>query len=115
MLEISEQIVAFLKSQSAFADVMGAKIFPIMALEGTEQPFTTYRINDKTPLSKDGTTGNLSVFFWFGPNDYRKMVVFTDMMEKLIKEKSNYEWVSSSPDFIQENFSYVGIINLNTN
>jgi hypothetical protein len=115
MLEVSDEIVAFLNAQTEFTDVMGDRVFPIMALEGTETPFATYRINEKIPLTKDGNQSNVSLFFWFGSNEYRKMVVFTDAMEAIIKEKSNYEWVSSSPDFIEENFSYVGIINLNTN
>lgn len=113
MLELSDEIFAFLTSESAFTAVMGTRVFPIMALEGTSTPFTTYRINDKTPLSKDGTTASFSIFFWFGSNQYRDMIVFTELMEEIIKEKTTYEWVSSSPDFIAENFSYVGIINLN--
>lgn len=115
MLKLSDEIFAFLTAQAAFAAVMGTRVFPIMALEGTTTPFTTYRINDKTPFSKDGTTESFSLFFWFGSNQYRDMIVFTELMEEIIKEKTTYEWVSSSPDFIQENFSYVGIINLNTN
>lgn len=115
MLEVSEGIASFLNSQPEFTAVMGDRVFPMMALESTLFPFTTYRINDKSPLTKDGDQSNVSLFFWFGSNEYKKMCVFTDAMEAIIKEKSNYEWVSSSPDFIEENFSYVGIINLNTN
>lgn len=114
MLELSEQIVAYLLSQLSFTEIMGERIFPIMALEGTQTPFTTYRINEKSPITKDGDQSSISLFFWFGSNEYKKMVVFTDLMEAIIKEKGEYEWVSSSPDFIEENFSYVGIINLNT-
>ena len=114
MLEVSEKLVAYLLSELSFTTIMEDRLFPIMALEGTVTPFTTYRINEKTPLSKDGTQSSISLFFWFGPNEYKKMVVFTDLMEAIIKEKREYEWVSSSPDFIEENFSYVGIINLNT-
>lgn len=114
MLEVSESIVSFLLGESAFTVIMGERVYPIMALEGTQTPFTTYRINEKTPLTKDAAETSISLFFWFGPNEYKKMVVFTDIMEVIIKEKTNYEWVSSLPDFIQENFSYVGIINLNT-
>ena len=113
MLELSDEIFAFLTAETAFTAVMGTKVFPIMALEGTETPFTTYRINDKSPLSKDGTTASFSLSFWFGSNQYRDMIVFTELMEQIIKEKTTYEWVNSFPDFIQENFSYVGIINLN--
>lgn len=113
MLELSDEIFAFLTAEPVFTTVMGTKVYPIMALEGTQTPFTTYRINEKSPLSKDGTAASFSLFFWFGSNQYRDMCVFTDLMEQIIKEKKTYEWVSSSPDFIQENFSYVGIINLN--
>ncbi|OXB01747.1 hypothetical protein B0A75_04715 [Flavobacterium oncorhynchi] len=113
MLELSDEIFAFLTGQTAFTAVMDNKVFPIMALEGTATPFTTYRINEKTPLTKDGNALNFSLFFWFSPNEYKKMIAFTEIMEAIIKEKTNYEWVSSYPDFIEENFSYVGIINLN--
>lgn len=115
MLKVSEGIASFLNAQSEFTAIMGDRVFPMMALESTPFPFTTYKINEKTPLTKDGSQTNVSLFFWFGPNKYKETIVFTDAMEAIIKEKSNYEWVSSSPDFTEENFSYVGVINLNTN
>lgn len=114
MLQTSENIVSFLGSQTPFTSVMATKIFPVVALPGTEAPFATYRINEETPLTKDGDQSNLTVFFWFGPTKYKDCISFTDAMKEIFKNSSDYEWVSSSVDYIEENASFVGIINLNT-
>lgn len=115
MLKISEALVLFLSTHSDFTNKMGIKIFPIVAPEKTNFPFTTYRINEQTALSKDGTAATVQLYFWFGPNEYAKCVTFTDAMKLIIEENENYEWQNASVDFIEEGFSFVGIINLNTN
>lgn len=113
MLKISEDLIAFLATQVVFTSIMGTKIYPIVAPEKTPFPFTTYRIVSSGPLSCDGKTRAVELYFWFGPNKYKECIGFTDLMELIIEE--NYEWQSSSPDFSDEDFGYVGIINFNIN
>jgi hypothetical protein len=115
MLKISEALVLFLSTHSDFTDKMGIKIFPIVAPEKTPSPFTTYRINEQTPLSKDGTAATIQLYFWYGQNEYAKCATFTDAMKLIIEENENYEWQDATVDFNTEFLCYVGIINLNTN
>ena len=114
MLQQSVDIVAFLKSKTEFTSVMQQKIYPIVALPGTNVPFATYRINEETPFTKEATQANLTVFFWFDPNKYKDCVEFTDAMKTIFENESPYNWLSSSVDYIEENNSFAGIINLNT-
>ena len=115
MLKISEELILFLATHSDFTDAMGIKVFPIVAPEGTNFPFTTYRINEQSNLSYDGTSASVQLYFWFGPKDYKKAVDFVDKMKPIIENKQNYEWQNSTVDFIEDGFSFVGIINLSTN
>lgn len=115
MLKISEALVLFLSTHSDFTDKMGIKIFPIVAPEKTDFPFSTYRINEVTPQSKDGTAATIQLYFWFGQSEYAKCVTFTDAMKILIEDNDNYEWESSTVDFNEDSFSFLGIINLKTN
>lgn len=115
MLKISEELTAYLATQVVFTSIMGSNLFPIVAPEATPFPFATYRISEQIALSRDGTAATVELFFWFGPNKYRECIGFTDLMKTVIEEKGNYNWQSANPDFSEEGFGYVGIINFNTN
>jgi hypothetical protein len=115
MLEISEGLSAFLATQTVFTTAMGAKLSPIVALPETAFPFATYRITEQSISSYDGTAGTVQLYFWYGPKEYKKCAQFTDAMKAVIDGKDNYQWQNSSIDFIEENQSFVGIINFSTN
>jgi hypothetical protein len=115
MLKISEELIVYLASQLVFTQVMGTRIFPIVAPEGTDFPFATYRITEQMPLSSSGSAASIELYLWFGPNKYMSCMGFTDLMKTVIEEKQNYIWQSSTPDFSEDGFGYVGIINFNTN
>jgi hypothetical protein len=115
MLEISEELVAFLESQSAFTEIMGTALFPIAVVEGQGFPFTTYRIIEKAPLSKDGKSASMQLSFYFGPNEYKRAASFTDVVQTIIESKENYEWETKTVDFLDDAFSFVGIINFKIN
>lgn len=115
MFEISESLYAYLVAQTAFTNVMGTKLSPIVALPETAFPFTTYKIETQSPSSYDSDAGTVQLYFWYGPKEYKKCVQFTDAMKTVIDSKDNYQWQSSSVDFIEENQSFVGIINFSTN
>jgi hypothetical protein len=115
MLKISEELIAFLATHPDFTVAMGTKIFPIVAPEGTNFPFATYRINEVANLSYDATAATVQLYFWFAQNEYKKAVDFVDKMKPIIEENENYEWQNSTVDFIESGFSFVGIINFNTN
>jgi hypothetical protein len=112
MLEISNDLTAFLATQTVFTAVIADRLRPIVADETIVFPFSTYRINEQLGQSKDGTTATIAIYFWFKTNEYKKCVAFTDAMKPIIEQ--NYDWQNSTVDFIEENQSYVGIINFNT-
>lgn len=115
MLEISEGLYAYLTAQSVFTTAMGSKLSPIVAAPDTAFPFATFRINEQSISSYDGTAGTVQLYFWYGPKEYKKCVQFTDAMKTVIDDNDNYQWQNSSVDFIEENQSFVGIINFSTN
>lgn len=115
MLEISESLYSYLTGKTAFTTVMGTKLSPIVALQETAFPFATFRINEQSIGSYDGTAGSVQLYFWYGPKEYKKCVQFTDAMKTVIDDNDNYQWQNSSVDFIEENQSFVGIINFSTN
>jgi len=115
MIKISEEIKTFLESQPGFTDIMGYNLYPIAVVEGQGFPFTTYRIVEVVPMSKDGQGATVQLSFYFGPNEYKKDASFVDVMQEIIETKSNYEWESKTVDFLEEAFSFVGIINLKIN
>lgn len=115
MIKISEEIVSFLELQSGFTDIMGYALYPIAVVEGQVFPFTTYRIVEEVPMSKDAKGATVQLSFYFGPNEYKKAASFVDVMQEIIETKSNYEWESKTVDFLEDAFSFVGIINLKIN
>jgi len=115
MFEISESLYIFLMAQTEFTAVMGAKLSPIVALTETVFPFATYKIQEQNANSFDGTAADIQLFFWHGPKEYKKCAQFTDAMKAVIDSKENYQWQSSAVDFIEENQSFVGIINFSSN
>ncbi len=112
MFQFSELLYSFFTSNIGFTSVMEDKLFPIIAPEETVSPFATYRIGGKEGVSKDADEYNATLFFWFDENQYNEALQFTDQMIELVKASQNLEFVSSSIDYIEENDSYAGIINL---
>lgn len=117
MLEISESLFSFLASQGYFTNMMNdsegnTKLFPVVADDSTQFPFATFRVSMVTGQTKDLTGSLITVYFWFKQNEYRKCVEFTDAMKPIIEEE--YDWVSSTVEFLEENQSFAGIITFNT-
>ena len=115
MLEISEGLYAYLIDQTVFTTVMSLKLSPIVAAPDTVFPFATFKIEEQSSLSYDGTAGTVQLYLWFGTTEYKKCAQFTDAMKAVIDGKEDYQWQSSSIDFIEDNQSFVGIINFSIN
>ena len=108
MLEISEEITAFLLAQSEFTTVMGDRVFPLVANEGTAYPFTTYALSEE-PISNDGDEFTITLFLYFDKANYLKCAAFITQLKNIIKE--NYDWLSSNIELLEESLGFVGIIN----
>ena len=109
MLEVAEEITAFLLDETEFTTVMQERISPLVAVEGTVYPFTTYAVSEE-PLSLDGDDSTITLFFWFDKQSYRKCAAFTTVIKNIVRQ--NYEWVSSTVELVEEGLGFVGIINL---
>ncbi len=111
MLELSDEITAFLLSQTVFTDVMGDRLSPIVSSADEVYPFANYIVKEESGQSKDGDSATATLLFYFEQNNYRNCVEFLDQMKPIIKE--NYDWLNSEIEFVEGDQSFVGIINFN--
>jgi hypothetical protein len=111
MLELSDELVAFLLSQTVFTAVMSDRLSPLVSSVDEVYPFANYIVREQSGRSKDGDASSATLLFYFEQNNYRKCVEFLDQMKPIIKE--NYDWLNSEIEFVESDQSFVGIINFN--
>lgn len=111
MLELSDEIVAFLLAQTAFTSIMGERLSPVVSAVDETYPFANYIVREQEGFSKDADSSGATLLFYFEQNGYRKCVAFLDQMKPIIKEK--YDWLNSEIEFVESDQSFVGIINFN--
>lgn len=111
MLELSDELTAFLLAQTVFTNVMGDRLSPIVSSADEVYPFANYIVKEQSGQSKDGDSATATLLFYFEQNSYRKCVEFLDQMKPIIKE--NYDWLNSEIEFVELDQSFVGIINFN--
>ncbi len=114
MIQQSEALFSFLTSETDFTAVMGTKIYPIVALEGVQPPFATYRIQEEMPRSQDGDAADIQLFCWFSANKYKECATLVDKLKPIIENSPNYIWQSQTIDYIEDAGTFVGIINFKT-
>lgn len=112
MFQFSELIFSFFTSNSAFSVLMEQRMYPIIAPEDVVFPFATYTLESREGESKDADSYRATLFFWFQENQYNEALQFTDQMIDLVKATQNIEFESSSVQYLEENNSYAGIINI---
>lgn len=112
MFQFSELLYSFFTTNTSFATAMGLRLYPIIAPEDVEFPFATYSIESQESESKDADMFRATMFFWFKENQYNEALQFTDQMIEVVKNSNNIEFESSSVQYLEENDSYAGIINI---
>jgi len=112
MFEFSEILFSFFTQNSTFAATMGLRLYPIIAPEDVVIPFATYSLEGREIESKDADLYRATLFFWFQENQYNEALQFTDQMIEIIKASNNFEYESSTVEYLEENNSYAGVINL---
>lgn len=112
MFQFSELIFSFFTSSTIFTTAMGQRMFPVIAPEDVIFPFATYSLESKEAESKDADMYRATLFFWFAKNQYNEALQFTDQMIELVKASNNVEFESSSVQYLEENDSYAGVINI---
>jgi hypothetical protein len=112
MFQFSELIFSFFISSSEFSVLLEERMYPIIAPEDVVFPFATYTLESTEGESKDADLFRATLFFWFQENQYNEALQFTDQMIELVKASQNIEFESSSVQYLEENNSYAGIINI---
>lgn len=112
MFEISKQIIAYFEGKTDFTTICGNRIFAVIAPEDVTFPFTAFTINQFEAATKDIDVYDVTLFLWFMPTEYTNAIQFTDKVTELVKENNNWNWENSTFQYIEENDSYCGIINL---
>lgn len=110
MISISIKIADFFLSKQSYTDVFGSnRPDPVVAPEGTAFPFATYTIDRIEGKTKDGDEYNVTAYFWFDANQYNEMAT---LLENIIPEiQDEYDFQAATMDFVEDNQSFVGIIN----
>ena len=111
MYQLSQQIIAYFTAQTAFTNVVAQDIYAVIAPENQNFPFVTFRISSQETATKDLDEYQVALFLWFEENQYDQAVQFVDVVTNLVKQNNNWDWQFSSVDFIEENASFVGMIN----
>jgi hypothetical protein len=109
MIVVTEQLMQFFSSNSVFTDTMGTKLYPIVAPEKTSFPFTTYSIDRIEAESKDKDAYSIALYVRFSHSQFTLMAQFMEDILPYIKNE--FDWQGSTIDFIEDDMSYVGIIN----
>lgn len=112
MFQFSELIFSFFTSSTVFTSLMEQRMYPVIAPEDVQFPFATYSLESKESESKDADLYRATLFFWFEENQYNEALQFTDQMIELVKASQNIEFESSSVQYLEENNSYAGVINI---
>lgn len=112
MFEVSQELVQYLESITAITNVVDSRIYAFIAPEDVQFPFITFAINQFEPESNDGDMYDVTVFAWFEQDKYKDAIQFTDVITNALKQNLEYNWEFSTFQFIEENISYAGIVNL---
>lgn len=112
MFQFSEFIFSFFTSSSTFTSLMGQRMYPVIAPEDVQFPFATYSLEGVEAESKDADLFRTTLFFWFQENQYNEALQFTDEMIELVRGSQNLEVESFSVQYLEENNSYAGVINI---
>lgn len=110
MLAQSEEIFQFLQSQSAFTNVIGSRLYPVVAKENVTYPFCIYSLREESPFSKDSNKCIVTLSVYYAPEKYKDCATFTDTCKTII-ETNGYIWLSSEIGFVEEDQSIASNIN----
>lgn len=88
-LSIGEELYGILSADSGVAELIGHRIFPIVADEGTMMPYVAYHTQSVTPYySKDGVEGEVAqvIVNMYG-DEYRDVVAVAEAVRRAVELK----------------------------
>lgn len=109
MLEVSQIIYTFFTSVTAFTDVCGTRIYPLVTKEGTAYPFAIYSLNEEEGQTKEAKRYAITASIYFKPDQFTECATFADVVKGLVENE--WQWQNSNIDFVQEDQSFVATIN----
>jgi len=96
-------MVAFLKAQPGFTDVVGAaascRLYPGVANEKAALPFVVYNMGS-VPYTKDARQYSVVLQMFFAPGKYTEMVEFADTCVALLSDR--YDVGPVETDFAED-------------
>lgn len=110
---ISEEVYNYLNTITAFTDVMVRNgkvfLFPIVASEGTDYPFSTYILSERLPDTKDRSLITITLMLWFSAESYKECCELTDAICEAIDV--DHILTSAQVDYNEQYNTYAGMIN----
>ena len=110
MNEVSILLRDFFLGKSEFTNVFGQRLYALAAPSNVTWPFATFSIIETKGLTKDADDYDITIGLFFKQDKYSECVQACDALKPIIRS-SAFDWVSSEPD-VNEDLTYVGIINL---
>lgn len=104
MLELSKELYMLFSSSDLFTSVVEKRIFPVVAGEGVDYPFSIYTMN-QLPASFDGDEFSVGLHTYFSSNKISEAMGFVDSLRDFIDDHFIYE--GSGIDFIEKDQSIV--------
>lgn len=111
MDDISTLIYSFFTNSSIFTDEMSTRLYPLVAREETDYPFTIYTIGNPEQFTKEATVYPITLNLYYEKANYTECVTFQDATKTLIDTNTTWNLADSSIDFIEDNQSIVATIN----
>ncbi len=122
-IQIGKIITSLLKANTSLVALVGNRIFPLVAKEGTTFPFVVYRRTSVSPqYCKDGRASETaSVDIVVASNTYTSSIEVADLVREALDCKAavyqervtvrNIEMVTAQEDYLDE--TYIQTLNFN--
>ena len=105
-LSIGKVVYNILSSDKSFKEVIGNRIYPLIADEGTSFPFVIYsRIGIDEQSTKDSTSEQIRVLVQVAANNYQQSIETAEIIRAAMEHKSGTFNNLSIEDIILEDAS----------
>jgi len=114
-IEIAQIVIDALLASNDFTAVLGVgdacKLFPMVADEGTAEPYAIYRIDEMPGGTKDGAQSyNVFVGLAFGPKGYLKALSLKNVVKAAL-DATDLTYVICDTNFDEDSQRIISFIN----
>lgn len=110
MIEVSKMIIQVLKSNPGLLNLVGDRIYPLMANEKAVFPFAVYRFGEVASETKDAGGYLVNVTVWFEENKVTEAFETCDVLKEMV-EGDGWDFVNTNADVEPETMSVYSEIN----